>query len=139
MSVLGRPTKYDDDMIDKALEYLECYEGQGELVPTVVGLCRYIKRSKSIVYDWAKVPEKALFSDILCQIEELQHIKLVNGGLGSAFNPAITKMMLTKHGYSDKQEIDHQSSDSSMSPKAYTPEAYKVAEAGLSDKIDDLD
>lgn len=115
----GRPTTYTEEMIDKSLEYLEVYGTLEELIPTVVGLCRYIKRSKSIVYDWAKDPEKEKFSDILCQIEELQHIKLVNGGLSSAFNPAITKMMLTKHGYSDKQEIDHQSSDQSMSPKGF--------------------
>ncbi len=116
----GRPTTYTDEMISKSLEYLEVYGTLEELIPTVVGLCRYIKRSKSIVYDWAKDPEKAIFSDILCQIEELQHIKLVNGGLSSAFNPAITKMMLTKHGYSDKQEIDHQSSDNSMTPPSVT-------------------
>ena len=112
----GRPTNYTDDLIDKALDYLEVYKSKEELVPTVVGLCRHIGRSKSIVYDWAKDPDKSQFTDILGQIEELQHIGLVNGGLSSAFNPAITKMMLTKHGYSDKQEIDHQSSDKSMSP-----------------------
>ena len=112
----GRPTHYTEELIADALDYLEVYKTKEELVPTVVGLCRHINRSKSVVYNWAKDEDKALFVDILGQIEELQHIGLVNGGLSSAFNPAITKMMLTKHGYSDKQEIDHQSSDNSMSP-----------------------
>jgi len=47
----------------------------------------------------------------------LQHRGLVNGGLSGKFNPAITKMMMTKHGYSDKQELAHTSPDGSMSPK----------------------
>lgn len=119
----GRPTNYTDDLIDGALDYLESYKSKEELVPTVVGLCRHINRSKAVIYKWAKDVDKQEFIDILGQIEELQHIGLVNGGLSSAFNPAITKMMLTKHGYSDKQEIDHQSSDKSMSP----PEnVYKI-------------
>ena len=35
-----------------------------------------------------------------------QEKTLVNGSLRGEMNPAISKMMLTKHGYSDKQEID---------------------------------
>jgi len=36
----------------------------------------------------------------------LQERKLICNGLMGDFNPAITKMMLTKHGYSDKMETD---------------------------------
>ncbi|WP_415843310.1 terminase small subunit [Xenorhabdus thuongxuanensis] len=43
-------------------------------------------------------------------------MKLINKGLTGDFNSTIAKMMLTKHGYSDKQEIDHRSPDGSMSP-----------------------
>jgi hypothetical protein len=39
---------------------------------------------------------------------------LLNNGLDGTFNPPITKMMLSKHGYSDKIEQDHTSSDGSM-------------------------
>jgi len=42
---------------------------------------------------------------------------LVNKGLTGDFNATITKLMLANHGYSEKQSIDHQLSDSSMSPK----------------------
>lgn len=41
--------------------------------------------------------------------------------------------------YGSKQILDHQSSDNSMSPKAYTPEAYIEAESKLNKQIDDLD
>lgn len=112
-----RPTTYTKEMLAKAREYLVKYEELGELVPTVVGLCGYIQRSKSIVYDWAKDPDKSEFSDILSEIAEKQEESLIKGGLAGQFNSVITKMMLTKHGYSDKQELAHTSPDGSMSPK----------------------
>jgi hypothetical protein len=37
----------------------------------------------------------------------LQERTLLNGGLGKDFNPVITKLVLGKHGYSDKQEEDN--------------------------------
>ncbi len=105
MSKGGRPTSYDQDIIDKAYDYLENYETEyDDRVPMVVGLCKAINRARSTVYKWADEEGKEEFSDILCQIEEMQHLGLVNKGLAGEFNPAITKMMLTKHGYSDKQD-----------------------------------
>ncbi len=120
-----RPTTYTEEMLEDARDYLLAYKEKGELVPTVVGLCRHIKRSKSTVYSWAQDSDKQEFLDILGEIEEIQHIDLVGGGLGNTFNSSITKMMLTKHGYSDKQEIDHSSSDNSMSPPKAT---YTIVE-----------
>jgi len=114
---MGRPTSYGDQVLADAYDYLENYKEKFEdLVPTVVGLCCAINRSKSIVYDWAKDENKQAFSDILSAISEIQEKGLVNGGLSSSFNPAITKMLLAKHGYSDSVKSDITSSDGSMSP-----------------------
>lgn len=41
--------------------------------------------------------------------------------------------------YGAKQQLDHVSSDKSMTPKAYSPEQYKAAEEAISSKMDDLD
>jgi hypothetical protein len=41
--------------------------------------------------------------------------------------------------YSVKQQIDHLSSDGSMSPKAYSQEQYAEAQSKLNKKMDDLD
>lgn len=129
-----RPSTYTEEMLAKAREYVEIYHDElGELVPTVVGLCDYIGRSKSIVYDWAKDPEKAEFSDILEQISAKQEKALVMGGLSGQFNSVITKMMMTKHGYSDKQEIDHRSPDGSMSPK---PSVIELVSPGNDESSD---
>ncbi len=107
---VGRPTSYDETIIPKCLDYLENFnETYGDAVPMVVGLCKVINRSKATIYNWAKDDDKPEFLDILSAIEEMQHVGLVNGGLKNQFNSAITKMMMTKHGYSDsiKQEISN--------------------------------
>jgi hypothetical protein len=102
----GRPTTYTKELLKAAKEYLSIYKDSDEVVPTIVGLCRHIGRSKSIVYKWKGEPDKQEFLDILEEIEETQEIDLIGGGLKSTLNPTITKMMLTKHGYSDKLETD---------------------------------
>lgn len=112
----GRPTKYCDALLEAAEAYLENYEAAGDLVPSVVGLALAIGIDKSTCYEWAKHEDKARFSDILTRVEAIQEQQLLRGGLGNEFNPAITKMMLTKHGYSDKIEQSHTSPDGSMSP-----------------------
>lgn len=146
-----RPTSYGDEVIKKSREYLEEFslpqsEREGlpseEVIPTIVGLCRYIERGKTTVYNWiaeTDTEDKAEFRDICNAILETQEVKLVTGGLVGGWNPQVTKMILTKHGYSDKQEIDHKSGDGSMTPKHYTPDQYATAQDAIKSKLDDLD
>lgn len=114
---MARPTDYAPEVLDKARNYLENFEELGDVVPTVAGMACEIGISRETLYQWATHADKTEFSDIFKQVAEYQERKLVNGGLSGGFNPAVTKMMLTKHGYSDKSEIDHRSGDGSMSPK----------------------
>jgi len=113
---VGRPTKYSQAIQDKAEEYLSSYLKLGELVPTVVGLAIHMDVTTKTIYNWA-TEEKPEFLRIFTRVEQLQHRGLVNGGLSGEYNPAITKMMLTHHGYSDKQQVDLSSTDRSMTPK----------------------
>jgi hypothetical protein len=102
---MARPTKYSQEIVDQSWEYVNGeWETSSSTVPSVVGLCRYINRSKSIIYDWAKDEEKE-FSDILSALMELQEDLLREKGLLKEFDSGLTKMFLTKHGYSDKQEV----------------------------------
>lgn len=112
MTMTGRPTKLTDELLAKAEDYVANYESYGDPVPTAVGLALEIGVSRSTCYEWAK--EDGRFSDIFTRVEETQERGLVRGGLEGSYNPAITKMMLTKHGYSDKLEQDHSSKDGSM-------------------------
>lgn len=111
---MGRPSKFAESLV-KAKEYLMGgYETVGDVVPSVAGLACYLGVSRKTVYEWVK--ESTELSDTLEGILAMQENKLINKGLNGDFNPTITKLMLANHGYSEKQEVDHKSSDSSMSP-----------------------
>ncbi|EMI4428851.1 DNA-packaging protein [Providencia rettgeri] len=111
---MGRPSKFAESLV-KAKEYLMGgYETVGDVVPSVAGLACYLGVSRKTVYEWVK--ESTDLSDTLEGILAMQENKLINKGLNGDFNPTITKLMLANHGYSEKQEVDHKSSDSSMSP-----------------------
>ncbi|MEY0929267.1 DNA-packaging protein [Providencia rettgeri] len=111
---MGRPSKFAESLV-KAKEYLMGgYEAVGDVVPSVAGLSCYLGVSRKTVYEWVK--ESTDLSDTLEGILAMQENKLINKGLNGDFNPTITKLMLANHGYSEKQEVDHKSSDSSMSP-----------------------
>ena len=113
---MARPTKYTEEMQSKADEYVTCYESQGDVIPSVAGLCCYVGVSRATIYNWADIyPE---FLDTLSKISENQEATLLNKGLNGDFAPTLTKLVLAGHGYSDRQEIDHSSTDKTMSPSA---------------------
>lgn len=129
----GRPTKLTDELISKAEMYLTDYSSNGDIVPTVAGLSVYLDIAKSSIYKYRD--ESARFSDTLERIESLQESKLVNGGLLGDFNATIAKLMLSNHGYSEKQVVDNTSSDGSMSPpQPLTPESAKAISKDLDDE-----
>ncbi|CRL46012.1 hypothetical protein SGGMMB4_04219 [Sodalis glossinidius str. 'morsitans'] len=100
---VGRPSKFAESLT-KANEYLMGgYETVGDVVPSIAGLACYLGKSRSRVYEYSE--QNAEFKDILEGILALQENRLINKGLQGEFNATIAKLMLTKHGYSDKQEL----------------------------------
>lgn len=111
---VGRPSELAESL-EKAKAYLMGgykTEVTSDVLPSVAGLACYLGKSREAMYEYGKKSKE--FSDILEGILCLQENTLINKGLTGAFNPTITKLMLTKHGYSDKQAIDHTSSDGSL-------------------------
>ena len=104
MSKIGRPTKYTDELIKKAREYITDYEMYGDVIPSIAGLSSYLEVTRTTLYDWEK--EHKEFSYILRGIKSEQEKVLLNSGLNGDFNSAITKLVLGKHGYHDKQDVD---------------------------------
>lgn len=102
----GRPTKYNQAILDKANDYLENYNNDEykDVIPSIVGLAIALDIHVDTCYDWAKQEDKKAFSDILRSCMAKQQHRLLNGGLSGELNPNITKLVLGKHGYSDKQE-----------------------------------
>jgi hypothetical protein len=120
---VGRPTIFDDSVMVRAIDYIESCEdveetkmtGQSDSftkyetklkvnIPTIEGLARYLKIHRSTLYAWQK--EKPEFSDIIEQLQQKQVERLLNMGLSGDYNSTIAKVLLTKHGYNDKTEID---------------------------------
>ena len=58
---------------------------------------------------------------------------LINGGLGGDFNPAISKLMMAKHNYSDKIEQDVTSNGQTV---GNTPTVIQIVGVGDDDSTD---
>jgi len=100
----GRPTKYTKALIDKCYQYMDDYQGLGDVIPSHVGLFIFIGISKTCAYDWQKEEDKKEFSAILDKLMIMQERALFNGGLSNNMNSAIVKLALGKHGYSEKSQ-----------------------------------
>lgn len=101
---VGRPSELAETL-EKAKEYLYGgYEAVGEVIPSIAGLACYTEKMRNTIYDYGKQSQE--FSNILDGIMKLQESKLLNEGLKGSFNSTITKLILTKHGYSDRQETN---------------------------------
>jgi len=102
---MARPSKYDDETCDKAREYLANFiPTPFHAVPMIAGLAKHLKVSRDTVYEWASHPDKAEFSDIVGEIMTEQEMMLTSGGLMGTYHATIAKLMLSKHGYTDKVE-----------------------------------
>lgn len=121
VNVGGRPSKYTPELLEKAEQYLSCYEDEDQLVPSFQGLCKFLNIGERTLYDWKADPEKERFSHTLDRIMAEQAIQLINQGLGRVFEPGITKLMLHNHGYHDKIDNAH-----SLSPDSALPTQYIV-------------
>ena len=103
---MARPTKWSKALEIKAWEYVEgAWRDEGHAIPSVVGLCNILGVHRDTLYDWSTQEDKN-FSDILKVCNQNQELTLLNGSLSNDLNANISKLVLGKHGYSDKQETD---------------------------------
>ncbi len=113
--ITGRPSKLTDALIEQAGRYAtKDYRLQGEVIPTIEGLAVFLNVSRKTLYNWKAENEE--FLHILDDLMARQAKELFSNGLTGDFNPTITKLILTKHGYSDRVEQDVTSSDGALAP-----------------------
>lgn len=102
---IGRPSEYNETILQRTQEYMESYEQVGDAIPSVAGLAVFLEVSRKTIYNWADAhPE---FLHILDQLLAKQEKTLFDKGLKNEFNSTITKLALGKHGYSEKLETDN--------------------------------
>lgn len=101
--MVGRPTKYCDEIVQKARDYITNYKDHEHAMPSIVGMAIVLNISKSTLYDWADQEGNA-FSDILDECMDNQELTLFNNALTNQFNASIAKLALGKHGYHDKAD-----------------------------------
>jgi len=103
MSKTGRPTKYTDELIEKAKSYITDYVKYEDVIPSIASLSLVLGVTRTTLYEWEK--EHKDFSYILADIKAEQEKVLISKGLSGEFNSNITKLVLGKHGYHDKQDV----------------------------------
>jgi hypothetical protein len=103
MSNAGRPTNYSDEILEKTKEYINGgWQNTGDAIPTIEGLAVYLGVSRRVIYKWRDEEDKQEFMHILDEVQALQLRTLLNNGLINNFNSSITKLMMVKHGYTDR-------------------------------------
>lgn len=105
MARMGRPTKFTSETLKTVQKYIIDYEGYGDAMPSVAGLAVVLNVGRSRIYDWENRDDHPDFRDMLEKLLATQEQVLFNKGLTSDFNPTLTKLALTKHGYSDRNEL----------------------------------
>lgn len=129
----GQPPKFDspEKIAKRAREYFEWCQNetldeeklfafQGEVTRdtiyhkrpfTQAGLCIFLEISEDTWRNYRKKPE---FFEVVSEIDKVIYEQKFSGASVGLFNSSIIARDL---GLKDKSEIDHQSSDGSMSPK----------------------
>lgn len=102
---MARPTDYTPELLEKAKAYLERAKENKDFYPSIAELALELDLARKTIYDWASQEEKKEFCNIVDDILALQEVRLSENGLMGKYNPTIAKLMLTKHGYSDKQDL----------------------------------
>lgn len=119
----GRPSKYHDEIPSMLEDYIQNYAHYGDVVPTAAGFACVAQVDKTTLYRWAE--KYPIFRTMLGRLNSAQERIAIQKGLCNEWNATIVKLLLAKHGYSDKQEI----TGSESGPLQIT---YKVVHADRS-------
>ena len=104
----GRPTKLTPNMMKLAQKYVDEKKKLFKTdaltrLPSVAELALELEIPRRTLYQWADANQE--FHHILEWVMNLQEQELTQKGLDGQYNPTITKLMLSKHGYRDSQEV----------------------------------
>ena len=123
---MARHCSCTQEHVEKGMEYVNGgYRNSeyGEDLPTSQGLALYMGVCRATPYNWAEQegnPFREEIAWIIDQVQAIQGVKIINGGLTGAYNPAFAGKLVGNHGFSEKHEVKttsqvHVSAD--MSPE----------------------
>lgn len=124
---MGRPTKYNDDILKKTVAYIASCEDDPKTrtvkLPSIEGLAYELGLNKDTIFTWRK--EHQEFSDILETLLHKQATVLLNNGLSGQYNATIAKLVLSKHGY--REGVDITTNDKDIQVNASDPAMLALA------------
>ena len=142
MAQVGRPSKYNAETIPKTRRYIEQYQELGDAIPSIAGLAVELGVARETIHVWSHEEGKEDFSNMLQELLATQERVLMSKGLTSEFNSNITKLVLGKHGYHDKQEhtgVDGKDLIPTSRPDEIARDIAFLLAQGLKDASDKID
>ena len=103
MASIGRPRLLTPELMEKAESYLTQWEAIGDKVPSIESFALYVGIARTTVYAWSN--ENDEFSYIVERVNAGQARELMNRSLSGELNASISKLLLHKHGHSEKSEV----------------------------------
>lgn len=122
---MARPTKLTDNIVDLAAEYVETvWIEKRRAVPTLQGMALHTGIPSETLRDWQRYhptepnqnetleefgkrcQRHVKFSRIVMKLDDLQADNLVDGALKNKLNAKTANMMLSRHGYVERREVD---------------------------------
>ena len=106
----GRPTKLTKKLVEQVQQYAGGqYQELGHIIPSIAGLSEFLNVPRETLQRWKSENETPLqneFHYILEVMLSRQERLLLDSGLQGTWNSNIVKLVLGKHGYSDKFNAD---------------------------------
>jgi hypothetical protein len=128
----GCPLKCTPEVVAKVKEYVDGGWRAEDVIPQKYGLSEYVGVALNTLENWYKNKVDEEFLILYERVMPKQARELINGGLKGDFNPAITKMLLAKHGYSDKVETEI-SGGLSVATRPLSPQEAEAVLKGIQD------
>lgn len=135
-NVDGRPSMYKGDItIALGMRYLaSCVDKKGRYVklPKLSELAKVLGVTRETLRVWAD--EHPNFSAVTEIIMRDQESALIDNGLNGVYNPALTRLMMAKHGYRETAELVGAGGRSFIPDSRMTEESDKALGAFMKKK-----
>jgi hypothetical protein len=125
----GRPSKLTVELLQKARDYVEASDNMNAnvLLPTKERLARTLGITRETLDQWKK--ENSDFSDICKDLDMIQADKAMQNGLMGRYQPAITAIVLSRHGYVRMEQQDITSGGEKLGVEANDNQLAQLIEA----------